>query len=139
MRASRVALVVLGTGLAGGFVFGQQPAPQRGAAASPAATVSAEEKPLLGSWKLVRDDDIPGQKVNEEVITFSPDRTWRVTNVATPFGGRFRVHGEEVVMIMTVEGNDKSLRRGFKLDAEGLHFANHKEGSYAHYVRVKRP
>ncbi len=90
---------------------------------------------LLGAWRLTADDDQPGKKPDPEVITFAKDGTWRVSEVKEPFGGRYRVDGEEVVMTFIAEGNTRVLRRGFKIDAQGLHFANVKTG-FAHYVRV---
>jgi len=115
-------------------VAGTEPGQSQAGRASDKKAVLPRE--LVGAWRLVKDDDTPGQKPPNEVITFSEDGMWRVTDVKEPFGGRCRVQGEEVLMTMLVDGNTRSHRRRFKLDAEGLHFANVQNG-YAHYVRVK--
>jgi hypothetical protein len=103
---------------------------------TPFSRPSVLPKELIGSWRLDKDDDAPNKTPPNEVITFSADGTWKVTSDKEPIGGRCRVEGEEVVMLMIVENNTRSRRRRFKLDAEGLHFAN-PDGGYAHYVKVK--
>jgi hypothetical protein len=91
---------------------------------------------LVGAWRLAKDDAAPGRKVTPEVITFSEAGTWQVTEAGEPFGGRCRVEGGELVMTLVMGRETQVRRRGFKLDAEGLHFVN-AQGGYAHYVRVK--
>jgi hypothetical protein len=85
----------------------------------------------------VADDDSPGKTPPPEVITFGADGSYRVSGNGEPFNGRFRVDGEDVVLTVLVEGTTRAMRRGFKLDAKGLHFANTVQGSFAHYTRIK--
>jgi len=101
-----------------------------------AATANAAAKRLVGRWQMIKDDDKPGAKPPAEIIAFRANGTYRVEGSGEPFDGRYRVEGEEVVMTVVIEGNTKVMRRRFKLDTEGLHFANPTQG-FAHYVPVK--
>lgn len=110
--------------------------PHAGAVGGAAGKQSPALRELAGAWRLTTDDDSPGKVPPPEVITFKADGTFQVTGNGEPFSGRFRLENDEVVMILVVDGNTRVRRRRYKVDEQGLHFANDNPG-FAHYLRVK--
>jgi len=133
MRAGAMVVSCLAALIAGG------PAPGAGVPLDPATILTQTSRAapgLVGTWRLVKDDDTPGKKPPPETITFRTGGTYRVEGSGEPFDGRYRVDGEEIVMSVVVDGNTRVMRRRFRLDAEGLHFANPNQG-FAHYSPVR--
>ena len=95
-----------------------------------------ERSEVVGKWRLVKDDDNPGQQPPAEAVTFNANGTYHIEDFRGSFDGRYRMEEGLIVMTIVVDGNTRVIRRPFKQDPEGLHLANRWQG-FAHYVLVK--
>jgi hypothetical protein len=127
----RIAVIAGSLGCAFAWTAAAHPVPP-----SPAPAKVSAPSGLFGEWILEADDENPGLQPPEERLTLTPDGKWKMSAAGGPTEGRYRVQGEEILLLTEVEGNTRAQRRGFKLDQEGLHLANRGQG-YAHYKRAK--
>lgn len=95
---------------------------------------SAGADEFVGSWKLYKDDDKPGDTVHQEVMNFWPDGKFSI--VSDPdYVGLYRVDGNKLELLVKLEEKALPIAREFKFTSKGLQFKNDKKG-WVYYIRI---
>jgi hypothetical protein len=90
-------------------------------------------KEIQGAWVLYKDDDKPDQPIpNEKLFLYKDGRL--LVDSSKRYYGAYEISGDQLIMMLSVNGREIQLSREFKLDDSGLHLANRKRGA-AHHKR----